>query len=285
MSFNGDELEVLSEDLHNLLEECKRLVPVTFDSVRIGGSAVTSRSQAKDLLLLQLDGHIVALKRCAGNPLYVRREVVVHHLRLLCSMKDYAVRKLRGIRLRASGADVNCPPLQGWESSELVLIDFGKVGSRKNFYDLFPNEIGNLESFFDQYGRWCAFNYVIGAGDRHPRNFVYDIEAGVVYSVDNEESPVDAASGKFPPFDRHVHTFRQSAQKFIPAEDEPKRRITAAFERGFLECWNLIRQRVNTAEIALDVELASVDAKPDVLYCRAVLSQVDPFAVMARIIL
>jgi hypothetical protein len=265
-----------------LLELLRSIAPTSFNSLRVRKPTVGSRSAADDIVWLEGDGHRVALKRCAKNVFFVKREIFVHRLRVLCGMQDYVVCRVVGIKLRAPNSQANCPPFLGWEGSELVMIDFGTIDMRKNFGQLATSEIRDIQGFFEQYGRWCAFNYISGAQDRHAANFVYDMETGTVYSVDNEERPVDA-SNKFVPFDSGIDNYRQNVQRFLPPETEGRGILKMAFEGGFIECWNIIRERLTPSAIASDSVLSSDDAKPDLSYCQTVLYQADPLQVIARI--
>jgi hypothetical protein len=188
-------------------------------------------------------------------------------------MRDYPVKKLNGFKIRSAASGSNCQPFSGWESSDLVLLDFGQENMRKNFFDLVVvEEISNITDFFEQYGRWCAFDYIVGTKDRHLRNYVFDKSDGSVYSVDNEERPYDA-SLNFAPFDSELRNFNANVQKFLPPVPESKRAAIVEFGRGFLNCWTEIARRFAAIDWTADPELNQLEAKTDIGYVRAVLSQ------------
>jgi hypothetical protein len=274
--------EVVPEDLAALLRHCGSLLTSTFVSLNVLKPSVVSRSSPNDLLVLDLGGRLVGMKRCAGNPLYVKREAIVHRLRILGGMKNYSVRTLTGLRLRQVGTDTNCQPFQGWETSELVLMDFGAFGARKNFFDLVTSDVEDINRFFEKYGEWCAFDYIIGTRDRHPRNYVYDKPEGSVYSVDNEERPYDAGLN-FTSFDSELLNFNRNAQKFIPPTPESRKEAILAFGRGFLGCWDKLNEKFVAVDLTADAELNRLGAATDTAYVKAVLSQRQAAPVLSGI--
>jgi hypothetical protein len=197
-------------------------------------------------------------------------------------MKNYPVRMLTGVKVRMNGTETNCRPFQGWETSALVVLDFGKTGARKNFSNLVVSEIGNLNNFFEQYGQWCAFDYIIGTRDRHPGNYVYDQHDGSVYSVDNEERPFDA-NLNFAPFDSELGNFRQNAQKFFPPTPDSRKEAILGFGRGFLGHWDALKEKFAATDLASDSELNRLEATTDTSYIKAVLSQRQSAAVLSGI--
>jgi len=276
--------EVFSDDLTKLRDACNSLLSSQFTSLKIVTPPQVSRAETQgDLYRLLLDEHVIGIKRRSRNPSYVRREVIVHNLRRLCGMSDYSVLKMKGVKLRSTATKTNCTPFEGWEDSDLVLIYFGRVDRRRNFADLKPADIHDIVSFFQQCGEWCAFNYVIGASDRGFSNFVYDLDTTLVYSIDNEERPINAQTGNFPEFDREVRKFRIIVDKFLPTSDDGKQKVRVAFKKGCFDRWLLIRQGLNHAALIGDPELSARDAEPDVLYCKAVLEQGNPLDVVTRI--
>jgi hypothetical protein len=104
-----------------------------------------------------------------------------------------------------------------------------------------------------------------------------------VYSIDNEERPINAQTGNFPEFDREVRKFRIIVDKFLPTSDDGKQKVRVAFKKGCFDRWLLIRQGLNHAALIGDPELSARDAEPDVLYCKAVLEQGNPLDVVTRI--
>ncbi len=280
---NGETIDVVPDDLANILGECRGLLAENCTSLRIRKPAVQSRSANSNLLLLlDLGGHLAGVKRCAGSPLYVRREAIVHRLRVLGGMEDYPVRMLSGIILRSTATRSNCQPFDGWENSELVLMDFGADNSRRNFYDLSVDDIGDIGSFFEQYGKWCAFDYIIGAKDRHPRNYIYDLSDHFVYSVDNEERPYDA-NFNFISFDSELSNFRSNVQKFMPPMPDPRKEVITRFGRGLVNCWTEIKGKLGAIDVATDPELSRLGAETDLAHIRAVLAQRNPSSVLSGI--
>jgi hypothetical protein len=201
-------------------------------------------------------------------------------------MADYKVKKAQGLVLRLAKTGVNL--FSGWEMSEFVMIDFGKRNARKNFRPQDPDqlradEIKDLEKFFEQYGEWCAFNYVIGAQDRHPANFIYDLQEQRVYSVDNEERPYQP-DGSFVPFDSQVSLFSQAVQPYLPSDKEERQGVVAAFKKAFVSCWARIRIALLSSVMSGDPELSSEDARPDLRYAELAVDR-DSHLVLAKITL
>ncbi len=276
--------EVFSEDLTKLREACNSLLSSQFDSLKIVTPPQVSRAETHgDLYRLLLDGHVIGVKRRSLNPSYVGREVIVHRLRRLFGMNDYPVLNMKGIKLRSAATKTNCAPFEGWESSAANLIYFGRENRRVDFSDLRPADIPDIISFFRQCGEWCAFNYVIGASDRGFRNYVYDLDNNLVYSIDNEERPINALTGNFPEVDREVPKFRIIAEKFLPRSEDERQRVRVAFRKGCFDRWPLIRQGLNNASLMTDSQLSTRDAEPDVLYCKFALEQRNPLDIVTRI--
>jgi hypothetical protein len=80
---DGETADIITEDHAHILDECTSLIGRACNSLRILKPSVPSRSAKSDLIVLNLDGNLVAVKRCAGNPAYVKREAIVHRFRVL----------------------------------------------------------------------------------------------------------------------------------------------------------------------------------------------------------
>ncbi len=283
IAFNGAELEVSPDDHKVLLNQFNSFAGSASVSIAIVTLDEGTRNTGKgNMYIVELDGRRIALKRCDNNQLFLRREVIVHHLRKLFGMNDYTVKRQEGIRLRSINTGTNCKPFEGWESTPFVIIDFGEKGMRKNFRKLQTNEIKDIQSFFEQYGEWSAFNYIVGAKDRHDLNSVYDLKDCKILSVDNEDRPLKS-NGEFTDFNDQNDNIRNYIQKFLPSEEEQWKETKKAFARGFLRRWGEIQKIFNTAAVATDTELSAEDAMAQILHIKTVLEENKPEEVLARI--
>lgn len=200
------------------------------------------------LFLFETDAGIdIAVKRCAGNILFVEREALVGVLRQVFGVPHYNVLRRTGIVLRDPSTGRNLQELADWSTAECVLLDFGRTGRRPHLQSGQP---GCLEAaqvvdgvrFFTQYGGLVAFNYIVGAQDRHAGNYVLDLDQVELLSVDNEEAPYHSPTP--PPPDAWLPNALDHVRMFLPVDAAGSQRCKDAFSRGFRFRWEEMRTRL-----------------------------------------
>jgi hypothetical protein len=253
-----------AERLYNLLSQVSGLtlscttIPVSLRKPDWG-----SRSSGSHMIICEIQGgRTVVLKRCADNPEYIRREVAVSQAKETLGVPSYKVVRVEGLRLRQSGTEANCTMTSGWDGKPLAAIDYGNLQNARNLNKLSIPEIGNLDMFCKDYGKWAAFNYLLVVRDRSLNNFVLFVDSQILHSVDCEDGPF-GSNGAFVGADDVVMSTKQTIEKFITGNDRQAR--VAKLREGFVEGWSAITDRLDSlvmltpSELALTKQLSGQD--------------------------
>ncbi|AJM92483.1 hypothetical protein [Nitrosopumilus piranensis] len=175
----------------------------------------------------------IAFKRCWDNDRWIRQELIVADAKKKLDFPYYKIMKINGLKIKHVWPNFDVRKIREFYSLDTLMIDFGNYNSCKNFTNLCIGNIKNLDNFCYDYGRWAAFNYLLGVNDRKEENFIFDIDNQVLHSVDNEEGPLE-------PNRRHqigtsniLIKTQRNISKFIEGKD--KKELVACLQRGFLD--------------------------------------------------
>lgn len=179
----------------------------------------------------------IAFKRCKDTPEYIRRELAVSQAQLVLKFPSYKITKVDGMTLRNEKTKKNCKIFSGWENKTFLVIDYGNPSIMKELNEINKNEIDMIE-FFKKYGRWAAFNILLGVRDRHASNFVVLLIDETLYSVDNEEGPFDDKNILIDPT-VIANQIKFGIARFFK-DDLNESVYRENFRQGFIEGWDQI---------------------------------------------
>jgi len=227
------------------------------------------------------------MKRCRDKEPYLRREILVHHLRGVFGMNDYPVSRMEGVVMRSRLHEGSCKPFKGF-SKPFVLIDFGRKGARCDLRDLPSESVAQSSRFFSQWGSAIAFDYIIGAQDRFRQNYVWEADTGKMYPVDNEERPLqlNAQTGKeeFVPFDSEFDNVRNCLRMFIPSDQDGRKTAVSALRTGFFNFWNQALGRLTPEQVSADRVLSAPESEIELNYARTIMQQEKPSDTLVRLL-
>jgi len=214
-----------AKNFYQLLSECtgKTLNP-NKDTIFIHKPPWSTRNTSQNQLLLCKinDSQYVGLKRCADNPEYMRRELSVALAKQRLNFPDYNVIETRDLILRDKTTGKNYKLLCGWENVKFLVIDFGNMEQSRTFdnaqkRELQLSDIKDVPRFFYDYGKWAAFNYLLGVQDVNRGNFIFFIDTQIIHSIDNEDGPFDG-HGREMNVDNMITNTKQNIEKYTPKE-------------------------------------------------------------------
>ena len=208
----------------------------------------------------------VALKRCADIPGFIRRERITVEAQKALGFPSYNVIEVNGITLRNQTTDRNCKILSGWEDKKFLVIDYGNYNAMKVLRLIIPSEICLLE-FFYNYGKFCAFNCLLGVRDRHDKNFVISQINEMLYSVDNEEGPFDLQDNLVD-IRLIVTQLKSGIERFFGDDKEPL--YKEKLRQGFVDGWRQIAAGLSSLgmldEKELDLLRGSIVSDPETIF-------------------
>lgn len=210
-----------------------------------------SRNSKDHLVYCQInEERLVAFKRCSDNPEFIRRELATMQAQNALKFPSYKVLRVDGITLRNKETSKNCKMLSGWENKTHLVIDYGIPSMMKTLREIKKDEINMLE-LFENFGRWSAFNCLLGVQDRHDANFVISRKDGIMLSVDNEEGPFDS-NHQLIDVKITATQLKACIQRFLGGKEEPL--YKERFRKGFIEGWNAVSASVSSLEAVLTKE-------------------------------
>jgi len=264
--------ETIVEDdakkFYEILSKCigKTLNPAT-DTIFIHkppwGTRNTSQNQ---LLLCKInDSQYVGLKRCADNPEYMRRELSVARAKQRLNFLDYNMIETKGLILRDKTTDTNYKLLRGWETVKFLVIDFGNMEQSRTFdnaqkRELQLSDIKDVPKFFFDYGKWAAFNYLLGVQDVNRGNFIFFIDTQILHSIDNEDGPFDG-HGREMNVDHMITNTKQNIEKYFPREKQNE--YIQYLKNGFLDGWKIIKSNISSLDMFSQIEFKLLCQRAD----------------------
>lgn len=195
----------------------------------------------------------VGIKRCMDVPDYHRREKIISEAKDLLAFPNYKMLDIRGIVLHTVKSQQS-KIFSGWEDKQILVIDFGKNLDRVTLKDL---TIGiPLEKFCINFGKWTAFNYLLGVIDRHDRNFLYSFSTDEIHSIDNEiyqiaNKPVGSRQIFNPP--------KKVIKKFLAAGNYEQ--LSLFLRQGFIEGWDCVIANISNMSILNSQEISVLRQK------------------------
>ncbi len=188
----------------------------------------------------------IAFKRCFDMPDFIRREISTSQAQKKVGFSSYKVVKRDGILLRDKSNKKTCKIFSGWEKKTFLIIDCGNPNMMKELKQIKRNEIDMIE-FFKKYGKWAAFNCLIGVQDRHAGNFVISLTDETVYSVDNEEGPFDSNGNQIDVRIIANQIVFGVSRFLIGDSEEPIYKQN--FKQGFIDGWNQIAANLSSLDM------------------------------------
>jgi len=202
-------------------------------------------SNVGDTILCEINGkRFVALKKSVPEP-KMRRALLISKIKKELGFPTYAVVSVPNLTLRKKGLrkKTNCKILEGWENVPILTIDFGHYKLSKKLLNLTQNEIKEIHSFCEDYGRLAAFNYLFGVSDRNSSNFVFFLDSQTLQSVDDEAWPFHPKGDEIGGF-TIIDRTRFNIQKLIRGPQRKK--YVESLRRGFLEGWKVISKHYSS---------------------------------------
>lgn len=210
-----------------------------------------SRNSEGYLVYCQINQEkIVAFKRCSDNPEFIRRELSVAKAQSVLGFPSYKVLKKDGIILRNAETNKNCKLFTGWENKTHLVIDYGIPTVMKTLREIKKEDFDMLD-IFERFGKWAAFNCLLGVRDRHDANFVISRNDGSVLSVDNEEGPFDS-NHQLIDIRFTAMQLKSCIQRFLIGTDEPL--YKEKFRQGFVDGWTMVSASLSSLEELLTKE-------------------------------
>ena len=204
------------------------------DRILIKKPSDPSQNSRKYLILCEINGNrVIGIKRCMDSPEYLRREVAVDNAKRLLGFPSYEILRSTGILLRDKSTGKNCMIFEGWESKDLLIIDFGNLRGMKTMKELDTQSV--LSNFYYEYGMWAAFNFILGVIDRHESNFVLSSTDCVLHSIDNELGPFDSRGNRVG-YQQIIVPVKQNIERFF--DDQSRPIYIQILQKGFTEAWN-----------------------------------------------
>lgn len=266
-----DKEEIVDSDALEFYAFLSQFISKTLDSqkdnVALTKPPNTSRNSKDYLVYCDINNERrIAFKRCSDIPEFIRRELSTAKAQRIVGFSSYKVEGIQGIVLRNKSTNRNCKILAGWEDKVFLAIDYGNLKLMKTLRSIKKDEIDMLE-FFSNYGKWCAFNCLLGVRDRHDMNFVVSSINEIVYSVDNEEGPFDIQNNLVD-IRLIVNQLKSGVERFFVGNDEPlyKERL----RQGFVDGWNQIASKLSSLDFfnkqEYDLLRNSIASEPEVIF-------------------
>ena len=234
------------------------------DRILIKKPSDPSQNSRKYLILCEINGsRVVGIKRCMDNPEYLRREVAVDNAKRLLGFPSYAILTSTGISLRGKSTGKNCMIFEGWESKELLVIDFGNLRNMKKMKDLDPQSVSS--DFYYEYGMWAAFNFILGVVDRHESNFILSFTDKILHSIDNELGPFDSRGNRVG-IRQIIVPIKQNIERFFDDLNRPV--CIQALRKGFAAGWDKTASRSSELSMFNETETQFITSSAVLIQAR-----------------
>ena len=183
----------------------------------------------------------VGIKRCMDNSQYLRREIIINEAKKITGFPTYSILSTKGIILQLESKEKNCIIFENWENKDLIIMDFGNPNDMKTLKELEPNTIDSW-TFYYEFGRWAAFNFLLGVIDRHSSNFILSFTDGKIHSIDNELGPFDSKGNEAGPRQILVPV-KQTIERFFT--DTNRGVCIQNLKQGFVDGWDSIVSKLS----------------------------------------